>query len=56
MPVYRAVDVKEWNDDRKREACLWCWGHDYGNCDLCVLYKGAKNTEQQPDEVVITED
>lgn len=51
MPVFRQDDVKDWDDQRKKDECEWCWGHDYGNCDLCILHKGVKNTEQanQPD-------
>jgi hypothetical protein len=46
MPVYREEDVKDLDEKERYELHKWCFYHDYGNCDLCVLNKGAKNTEQ----------
>ena len=48
MPVFKVEDVKDWSEEYKEEVCKWCWGHDYGNCDECVLCKHARRTPMKP--------
>ena len=47
MPVFKVEDVKDWSEEYKEEVCKWCWGHDYGNCDECVLCKHARETTDE---------
>ena len=28
--------------NESKEYCKWCWGHDFGNCDFCAVYKNRK--------------
>lgn len=49
MPIYRDEDVKDMNEKERRELHKWCWYHDYGNCDLCVL----NNAPKRPDVKVM---
>jgi hypothetical protein len=50
MPIYTNEDVKDWTTERKKEVHEWCFNHDYGNCDLCVLNNLYENKTKSQTE------
>lgn len=39
MSIISEQEYIDIGPDRAASYCLWCWGHDYGNCSFCAVEK-----------------
>ena len=43
MATLSEEEKKQLSPEQQERYCEWCWGKDYGNCDICALKKMNKN-------------
>ena len=47
--IVSEADYAEMGSEKAVEYCNWCWGHDFGNCDLCAVSGHEAERKSKPD-------